>query len=588
MSVSRATRRVLLSQTGLTFTATAGGQPASQAFRLLNLGVGDLDWSLNASTLSGGQWLTVTPDSGSTAPAPPGSEIEVTIDPTGLEPAVYYGQVSLTAPDADNSPQSLTVVLNLLPADSPPAPEIDPAGLVFVGQPGVPGTEPQTISIRNRGNSPVNFAATASFEAGPQWFSVDPVSGSVESGGSALITVRPNAAQLARGVFRGRLAFEFGGGLTSEAGLLLVVAPPVGAPLSHLADGPPRQQQTACTPQQLLPVFAAPASSFKVQAGWPTPIEVIVVDNCGRELNDGAVQVSFSNGDAPLSLSSQGRGRWGRTWPARPSQQLSEVVLTADAVRFEPLLRGAAEIGGQLSLNFDAPVVSGGAIISAASFDTTAPLAPGDLISIFGQKLAEEQALSGGLPLAKELSGTIVSFAGRRIPLLFVSETQVNAMIPYGLPVNVEHEVIVQRGRTYALPAPVVLADAQPAVFTKDQTGAGQGIIVTSEGALADAANPVAPGDVVLIFGAGFGDVDPGIEAGDAVPSAPLSSTRHPVTVTMGGIVAEVFFAGPTPGFTGLYQVNAFVPAGVAAGDSVPVVVSVAGRQGPAVTIAVR
>jgi uncharacterized protein (TIGR03437 family) len=588
MSVSRATRSVLFSQTGLTFSATEGGKDVSKIFQLLNLGVGALDWSLGSSTLSGGDWLTVTPESGSTAPEPPGSEVEVTIDPTGLAPGVYYGQVSVTAPEADNSPQSLTVVLNLLPADSPLAPEVDPAGLVFVGQPGVPGPEAQTISIRSPGNSPVMFTATASFEGGPEWFSVDPVSGSIPGGESVMIQVQPDATQLERGVFRGRLMFEFDGGFTAEAGLLLVVAPAAGAQQSLSSTDAARKQQAACTAEQLLPVFATPANSFRVQAGWPTPIEVVVVDDCGRALNDGAVQVSFSNGDAPLSLTPQGRGRWGRTWPARPSQQLNEVIVTADAVQFEPLLRGSAEIGGELSLEVDAPIVGSGAIISAASFDTTAPLAPGDLISIFGQKLAEAQGTSASLPLAKELSGTVVSLAGRRIPLLFVSENQINGMVPYGLPVNVEHEVLVRRGNTYALPSPVVLADAQPAVFTKDQTGAGQGIVVNAQGVLADAANPVSAGDLVLIFGAGFGEADPTIEAGEAVPSDPLSRTKHSATVTIGGIAAVVHFSGPTPGFTGLYQINATVPAGVSIGDSVPVVVSVSGRPGPPVTIAVR
>jgi len=51
---------------------------------------------------------------------------------------------------------------------------------------------------------------------------------------------------------------------------------------------------------------------------------------------------------------------------------------------------------------------------------------------------------------------------------------------------------------------------------------------------------------------------------------------------------AQVAFSGLTPGFAGLYQVNAVVPSGIAAGDTVPVVLSVAGQTSPAVTMAVR
>jgi len=58
--------------------------------------------------------------------------------------------------------------------------------------------------------------------------------------------------------------------------------------------------------------------------------------------------------------------------------------------------------------------------------------------------------------------------------------------------------------------------------------------------------------------------------------------------VTIGGVPAHVAFAGLTPGFTGLYQVNARVPAGVTPGDTVELVLAVAGQLSPAVTLAVR
>jgi uncharacterized protein (TIGR03437 family) len=58
--------------------------------------------------------------------------------------------------------------------------------------------------------------------------------------------------------------------------------------------------------------------------------------------------------------------------------------------------------------------------------------------------------------------------------------------------------------------------------------------------------------------------------------------------VTIGGVNAPVQFAGLAPTFTGLYQVNVAVPSGITPGDNVPLVLTVAGQQSSAVTIAVK
>jgi uncharacterized protein (TIGR03437 family) len=59
-------------------------------------------------------------------------------------------------------------------------------------------------------------------------------------------------------------------------------------------------------------------------------------------------------------------------------------------------------------------------------------------------------------------------------------------------------------------------------------------------------------------------------------------------TLTIGGVNAAVAFAGLTPGLTGLYQVNVTVPAGVTAGNQVPVVLAVDGEPAPPVSMAVK
>jgi adhesin/invasin len=113
---------------------------------------------------------------------------------------------------------------------------------------------------------------------------------------------------------------------------------------------------------------------------------------------------------------------------------------------------------------------------------------------------------------------------------------------------------------------------------------------VKSDGVtLAQPGTPASIGETVVIYCTGLGAVTPAVKEGSPAPSTPpLSTTVNQVTVTIGGQAAFVAFSGLTPGYAGLYQINAVVPSGIATGDAVPVVLSVAGQTSPAVTIAVR
>ena len=141
------------------------------------------------------------------------------------------------------------------------------------------------------------------------------------------------------------------------------------------------------------------------------------------------------------------------------------------------------------------------------------------------------------------------------------------------------------------MPEPVTVAAAQPAVFTLNQSGQGQGqvfVATATTQVLADGSNPAKSGDVVIIWCAGLGAVNPSAVAGSAAPSSPPATTVDTVAVSIGGVNAQVQFAGLVPGFTGLYQINAVVPAGVTPGNDVPVVLSVSGQDSPLVTMAVQ
>jgi uncharacterized protein (TIGR03437 family) len=178
------------------------------------------------------------------------------------------------------------------------------------------------------------------------------------------------------------------------------------------------------------------------------------------------------------------------------------------------------------------------------------------------------------------------------LPLEFVSPSQINAVVPFGIPVNGVQQLLVSQNGAYSLPETVVVAAANPAVFTLSQSGQGSGAIqvVKADGTtfVAGANQPASVGDALVIYCTGLGAVSPGVPDGAAAPLGQLSYTVNPVTVTIGGQSAQVLFAGLTPGYAGLYQVNVIGPGGIGSGPNVPVVLSTAGFISPNVTVAVQ
>jgi uncharacterized protein (TIGR03437 family) len=108
---------------------------------------------------------------------------------------------------------------------------------------------------------------------------------------------------------------------------------------------------------------------------------------------------------------------------------------------------------------------------------------------------------------------------------------------------------------------------------------------MSSGSTLLSAAHPANPGDSITVYGTGFGPVAGQVTAGAPSP-APALSTMDPLQVLIGGIVVQPSFAGLTPGFAGLYQVNLTVPAGLAGGNY-PLQIQVGGVRSSASTLSI-
>ena len=581
MTVSDVDQAMLLSQSGLSFTAVAeGGVVPPQSFGVLNLGTGSMDFSISTcpKTAISCDWLKVSPTAGSSNPRGKVPEISVDIDQAGLAPGAYFGLIEVRAPTAANSPQVLTVFLDLLPAGADTGAALGTNELVFTSVAGPNSPSAQEILVYNVASEAKSYRGRSSLGRGR--IEILPRDGQLDPARPTRLIVQPFTEFVEAGDYQGEVALQFSDGRVRQIDVSVAITESANAAALS-------KQQGACVPTKLLPAIRTLGDKFAVSAGWPVGLQVDVRDDCGGAMESGSVVVEFSNGDPELGLTSLRNGRWDGTWQTS-ARELSSVTLRIEAGGAGAGLRGVREVQGALRSIQSAPVLPPNGVTGSASFIAHQPLAPGSLVSLFGLGLSDGQGAATALPLPELLRSTSVFIAGRPMPLLFSSDGQVNAMVPYGLSVNTSHQILVARGPTLSRPVSVDVAGAQPAVFRTNFAGTQGHIYKIVNGAqiLADSNNPAAAGDVLVLFAAGLGEVDPAVEAGVAAGASPLSRTIDPLSVTVGGQPASVFFSGLAPGFTGLYQVNITEPSGVATSDETDVVLEISGQTSPAVTIA--
>ena len=262
----------------------------------------------------------------------------------------------------------------------------------------------------------------------------------------------------------------------------------------------------------------------------------------------GTVVATFANGDPPLTLTATGGGQWTGTWTPRTAA--AQTTVTVKAIGTNAVM-GMLQLAGSVAASTATPIVGAGGIVNAASYAST--IAPGALISIYGSNFGGATNMAPSVPWPALLGNAQVLLGGRTMPLYFVSNQQIDAVVPYDIAPNSVQQVIVQNGTAVSQPETVMVAAAQPGVFSQDSSGTGPGSILGQKPggipALNTAANPASVGDALLIFCTGLGTVSPSVPAGAAASTSALSYTDNPATVTVGGKDAQVLFAGLAPGW---------------------------------------
>jgi uncharacterized protein (TIGR03437 family) len=244
-----------------------------------------------------------------------------------------------------------------------------------------------------------------------------------------------------------------------------------------------------------------------------------------------------------------------------------------------------------------APPAIGG-VITASGFGGFKSIAPGTWIEIYGSNLAvDSRGWTGadftGVNAPTSLDGTKVTIGGQPAFVGYISPGQVNAVVPSNVATGVQQiTVTAATGTSAAYPVivnPTAAGMLAPgyltiggvqylgALFPDFQT------FVAPPGAVSGYASRRAkPGDVIIIFGVGFGPVTSNLPAGQLAPGN--STLTLPLQIFFGSTQATLQYWGLAPDLVGVYQFNVVVP-NVPASDAVPVSFSLNGVIGAQVVL---
>ncbi len=578
--------------TGLLYQADQGGGFSNtQVLKVLDLGgpASTVNWS--AKIVSGSDTVSLGASSGTATPSTPGFlAVNLAQNATQLAPGAHYALISISDPNAHNSPLYVVVVLDLAAANSPPVPDLNPAGLFFVVAAGGAASAPQNVAVNTSDAQAVTFQAAASTADGGKWLAVNPASGQTSGATAGTFAVSVNPASMTAGIYSGQASASISGAVRT-VNVTAVVLPAGSTVGTSEASAPASARQApravTCTPSKLALTETGLVNNFSIPASWPATLIVQLNDDCANAVTSGAVVASFSNGDSPVSLLNGGQdASYSATWQPGTTSAQMVVTLNANAGTLAP---ATMQLAGGVSQNqAAAPTLVTGGTLNNVNPVVGDPLAPGTIAQVYGGNLASTSVSPGVLPIPTSFNGTFALVGPNQVPLYYLSSGQLDVEIPSELAANQQYPIIVSVNGALTVPDTITVIPDAPGIVTyldgpapNVQDGAHIIAQHNADYSLVNAANPAKPGEYVTMYLVGMGATNPPVASGIAAPSSPLAQLVDQPTLTVDGNVvpaSDIAFAGLTPGSVSLYQITFKVPSGLSSSD-VDLVVTQSGRS---------
>jgi uncharacterized protein (TIGR03437 family) len=533
---------LLVSPASLSFVGIGGTTIPPQYLVISSSAIGTEQITISAVSDSG--WLSVDNASGMTPVT-----VKASVSNT-LAPGSYAGSIVVTSLQSGNSttvPVTFKLAARVL--------SVSPSGLVFT-QPDVNSRlAPQDVHVTS--NAPSTFR----FVHQPTWIKI---SGPASFTTPATFTATVDLTGLTPGQYQDSIQLSGPNDVTIPVVLSLAApSPPTATPaainLSYETGSP------APAPQSIRLGTPSGTVAFTATASTSSGLNWLLV--------------SPASGLAPLTV-------LVNVDPTLvvPGQQTGTVLIT-----FQDPASTTVRIPVTLTVTGTAVQVRD--ILNSAT-GTPASLAPGELVTLTGFGLGPVASVSArptqAGAYATTLGGTSVTFDGTAAPLLFVRNDQINAVVPYSVFGRVSSKVQVQSGSSFSIPIDFKVVDAAPGIFTIGTTGRGPALALNADSTQNSVLNPAPRGTVIVFYLTGEGQTDPPGQDGRII-ATDVRKPLLPVTATIGGVAADVQYAGSVPSLiSGMCQVNVRIPDTLDTGTQ-PVEIQIGGIPSQrGVTIEVR
>ena len=525
--------------------------------------------AIGSTSPAGQSWLAVSPNTGTTA-----NNVQVRLDPTGLQAGTYTGTITVTDNNANSAVRTQTIPVTFVVAAQA---TVNPTSLTFTAA--LNGTNPatQTITVGGVPTGTTISATPSALSCGSGWLSATVSLNTVTVG-----VTTTNLTTSGATVCNGSVAINVGGStvpinvpvVVNVTNTSLVVTTSnvtfSYAAGSSVTPGSQTVQLTA-TNGATVPFTATFAPNTTA-----TPAGLVTITPASGTTT-GATPVNLTLGLSQTALLNLTAGTYGGVVTiASPNLPSTTINVTVTVSQPPP------------------PTVT--SIVNSATLQPGL-ISPGEIITIFGSNIGPATpanlTLTSAGKVSTSIGGTQVFFDGTAAPLIYVSANQINAIVPYEVNGRLQTTMTITTSGITSPGIVLRVTDTAPGIFTTTQTGSGQGAILNQNGTVNSFSTPAPKGSVISIYATGEGVLNPPGTTGGVTPSLPpfpkptanvqvTFQTPGPNGTTV-SVPATITYAGEAPSLvSGALQVNVIVPASVPSGANT-IVLTVGNNSSPSV-----